>query len=339
MGKLKNTLARISSISFERLRMCIARVHVESGRAKFRIFFDMLWCYLRYGVGYLDYLTFGFVYQDGAHRKTFMNMNQNIALVRALNNANARAQLDDKGLFNARFAKQLGRAFIDLREAGEAEFAAFLSGAHQVFAKAVDQFGGKGVERVVIDDGTDIPALYSRLVGEKKYDVEQAIVQHPEMNRLSDRSVNSLRMVTLLKDGAHLMYTLVRMGDGRSAVDNISSGGMYCPVNTTGVITAPAFRDLDATYYDRHPATGTEFAGFTIPYYNEAVALVKEAAVSIPELRYIGWDVAIAESGPVLIEGNVIPGYDMPQNYRHLGPEKIGILPAFREVLRDEAPF
>ena len=46
--------------------------------------------------------------------------------------------------------------------------------------------------------------------------------------------------------------------------------------------------------------------------------MVFEAAQRVPQVGYVGWDVAMAEDGPLLIEGNTMPGYDMPQNYYHL---------------------
>ena len=53
--------------------------------------------------------------------------------------------------------------------------------------------------------------------------------------------------------------------------------------------------------------------------------MVKEAAKRVPELRYIGWDVAITEKGPAIIEGNECPSYGPTQNYM-LNPNKKGHL-------------
>ncbi len=46
------------------------------------------------------------------------------------------------------------------------------------------------------------------------------------------------------------------------------------------------------------------FENISIPYFNEAKELVCQLAKYVPRLRFIGWDVAISDSGPVLIEGN-----------------------------------
>ena len=214
------------------------------------------------------------------------------------------------------------------------------TGKHPVFfAKRLESFGGLGVKKFSIQ-GRDTRELYDDLVSGGYILVEEAIVQHADMASLCSSSVNTIRMVTVLKDGeTHFMYSLVRMGSGDSDVDNISSGGMYCPIDAEGRLSAPAFCDKTGLYYDKHPLSGTVFAGFEIPMYDSAVSIVKEAAHRVPEVRYVGWDVAITEKGPIFVEGNTFPGYDMCQNYGHLSGDKQGIKPRFREVLADEFPL
>jgi len=337
MKTLKNTISRIFSISFRRFFLCIDAVNKEYKKNKTTIFFDMLFCYIRYGAGYLDYLTFGFGGLKSKSRKTFMCMNYNLALVRAMNPVEFRYLLDNKDEFNRLFFDLLGREWIDLRTCTEEEFINFVRCKKEFFSKPTDQFGGKGILHIDVDKAGDLSLLYKELVDTGKYIVEQKIVQHSKMNMLSDSSVNSLRITTLKRnETVHILYSIVRMSDGYNAVDNISSGGMYCPVSENGEISAEAFCDNTIEYYSVHPKTGTVFLGFQIPFYKQAIGLVTEAAKRVEELRYIGWDVAITENGPVLIEGNVIPGYDMCQNHLHLKNREEGILPKVKEILGSE---
>ena len=168
--------------------------------------------------------------------------------------------------------------------------------------------------------------------------VEEAIRQHPEVSRLCPQSVNTLRVVTLLAGGeAKFVYALLRVGSGQGHVDNISSGGMYTLVGPQGELEFPAFCDQTGLYYDRHPVTGVAFRGYRLPFFREAVELCCQAAQVEPRLGYIGWDVAVTPDGPVLVEGNNLPGYDMAQNAR-FHPDGKGLLPTFEALLGRPIP-
>lgn len=322
---------RLRRMSLRRMWMHVRAIHEETGRARLPIFIDMLWCSVRYGVGYLDYHVFGFAGKKAAVRKTYMTMNHNLLLVRRLNDRDYYYVFDDKTVFDERFQDCLGRAWLDLRKTDAAGLAAFCKDKATVFAKAAEKCGGEDIQRVVLTEDTDFDDLYRTCMDKGQWLIEEAIVQHPDMNKLCPTSINTVRIVTLLMDdGAHFVYALVRMGNGVSCVDNISSGGLYTGVDGQGKLTGPAFCDKTGLYYDAHPLTGTAFLGFQIPCFDEAVALCKQAATREPHMRYIGWDVAITPNGPVFVEGNNLPGYDMCQNARH---RESGVLPLFESIL------
>ena len=59
--------------------------------------------------------------------------------------------------------------------------------------------------------------------------------------------------------------------------------------------------------------------GFQVPCWEEIKALVKEAALVTPQLRYMVWDVALTPDGPVIIEGNSLGGLTLQQFPRRMG--------------------
>ena len=75
-----------------------------------------------------------------------------------------------------------------------------------------------------------------------------------------------------------------------------------------------------------------KIVGFKVPMFKEAVDLVKEAAKVVPEIGYVGWDVAISEKGPVLVEGNCYPG--VFQVKPSLVEKKEGIIPKYNKVMK-----
>lgn len=327
-------IRRVCGMSFKRMENNVSVIHKETGVSKAFIRADMIKCAMRDGIGYLDYRVFGFATnRDEKNRKTFMTMNHNSKLSKAVNDRAAIDVFIDKSKFNKAFRDYIGRDFIVLTECTQEDLKTFCEGKSSVFAKVTSSFGGQGVEKINIADIKDYNALYKRLTEEGKFLVEDTIVQHSEMERLCPNSVNTLRIVTVLKDGeAHFVYALIRMGSGNNNVDNISSGGMYSLLNADGTISERAFCDKTTAYYDRHPMTNVKFSEFKVPLLNEAIELCKKAALVEPRVGYVGWDAAITENGPVLVEGNHLPSYEMCQNYG-LCDRKTGSLPWFEEIL------
>ena len=337
LNRIKTFFRRLRSGSFKRMWRNAGVAAEESGRSRISVLFDMIWCILFRGVGYLDYVVFGFADIGKEKRDTYMTMSHNQALVHMLNDRAYYYVFDDKLAFNERFSKYLKRGFIDLRKTDAEGLSGFCSGKTSVFAKQPESYGGLGVERVSLSPDTDYTALYGRLMDEKKYDIEETAVQDPELDRLCPGCICTLRVVTILHEGVpHVVYTLLRMGSGTSYVDNVTSGGMYTLVNMEdGTLAEYAFCDKTASYYDRHPATGMLFKGFKVPQYREALDMCLEAALVEPHMGYVGWDVGITVNGPAFMEGNNLPGYDMCQN-KKFHPDHMGILPVCESILGEK---
>lgn len=335
-SKTKVFFRRLKGMSFGRMFKQINGIHDDFGFSKIGTFADMVWCALHYKVGYLDYRTYGFFAIRGKKRKTFMTMSDNIEFTHKLNSKDCYELFDDKVKFNRRFKDFIGREWIDLNDCTFEDFKAFCGKRDVFFAKQPVSYGGLGVKKIDLSACPDLGGLYKSLKEEKLYLCEEAIVQHPDMSAVCPTSVNTVRVVTLLssKNEPQIIYALMRMSSDGSGVDNISSGGMYAPVNDDGTITKPAFAQNAGKYYEKHPVTGVRINAFKVPLFDEVKALVRAAALVEPKLRYVGWDVAVTEKGPVLVEGNNFPSYDMIQTFMQTDAENFnGILPAFKEAM------
>ena len=338
LSKAKMIKRRIKGASFQRMNQNIQAIHRETNKNRLFIFLDMVWCAAKYGVGYLDYHVFGFSVNRGKKRRTFMTMQHNVGLTRMVNDATLYPIMNDKLQFLETYHNFIGRKWIDVRQEGVDGLKQLCQMCGTIFVKPISDFGGTGIERISINESTDYQALYKRLIERKQYLAEEAVKQHTVMDTLCSGSVNTLRIVTLTVDSQpHFLYALLRVGSGNNHVDNISSGGMYTIVGENGMLNFPAFCDKTGLYYDVHPVSGASFVGFTIPFFQQAIALCLEAAKAKLGLAYIGWDVAITDIGPVLIEGNILPGYDMVQNSK-FHPDGIGLLPTVEKILGKPVP-
>ena len=171
-------------------------------------------------------------------------------------------------------------------------------------AKPLDGTCGRGVEFIEQSEKSEIVGLYEMLMQGGQYLVEAFIVQHPLVSHIYPLSVNTLRLVTIKNhDTVHLVF--------------------FC---TPGA-------DKDGKAYYTHPLTGVALVGAKIPFCKESAELVKQAAMRIPELGYIAWDVALTEKGPIIIEANHFPGHDIYQFQVHLGADKIGLAPRFDKAV------
>jgi hypothetical protein len=151
--------------------------------------------------------------------------------------------------------------------------------------------------------------IYENIV-RSEFLFQETVKQHSILNNLNPSSVNTIRIDTLLgSDGrVNVLSGYIRMSLNDHFVDNIGSGGCMVGVDMeSGRLRKFAMSDFNhnpTKLYTCHPITKTVFEGFQLPMIQEAKGLVERAAALMPGLRIVGWDVAIAENGPVIIEGN-----------------------------------
>ncbi|MBQ8134340.1 MAG: hexapeptide transferase [Clostridia bacterium] len=325
--------ARVLKMNYGNMFKTAQAVSKKCDKSFADIIKDMVHCGMKYQAGYYDYQEFEFYLLDEKQRETYLTRGKNNAIILKYNNKKYMPVFDDKIAFNKVFGRFLNRDWLDLNEANVKQFVKFIKKHHDIIAKPADGVGGAGVEKYSIknpDDVKEIAALYEILKKKKQNLIETFILQHPDMNVMYEGSVNTLRMFTFCKEGKGcFLQAILKIGNG-GVVDNFSSGGMYTFVDDDGIVEVPAI-DKDDQQYTRHPITGTKIIGFEVPMFAQAVDLVKKAAEVVPQVAYIGWDVAISEDGPVIIEGNCFPG--VFQKRASFSKDKTGIIPRYREYM------
>jgi hypothetical protein len=182
-------------------------------------------------------------------------------------------------------------------------------------------WGGDQIYKIfsdeLITERPKIDALFETIV-KSGYLFQETIRQHPEMDRLNPSCVNTIRMDTFIDDRGNIeiISGFLRTSLNNLHVDNTSKGGGSIIIDLeTGKLRAECYGGFTTDVgvpIRKHPKTQVVFEDFQIPYFKEAKELIIKAAAYMPGLRLIGWDIGIAESGPILIEGN--PDYAMVGN-------------------------
>ncbi len=292
---------------------------------------DMLWCSVRYDMGFRDYAVWDIRLLSAKERATWMTHPKSHRITKLYNTEEGRAKLEDKRRFAREYADLLGRETIDLRDVDDAQLGEFFARHPKVLAKPGDGHGGAGIELLEVGPSPDIAALRADLEKKGQTILDEFLVQHPDMSALYPDAVNTVRLITFLdgKGEVHLLASVLRIGNG-DVIDNFASGGMFTMLDEHGVALYPGV-DKHSNVYATHPKTGVPIAGFQVPLYDRVVEVTKDLARRTPEAPYVGWDLAITPDGPVVIEGNHNSSVFQPKP--SASGVRTGLLPVYRAAV------
>lgn len=324
---------KLKNINYKRMDDLITYIAEENKIKKAKVYFDFFLNAATRGIGYVDYLKGNYINLSNEEKKDFLTKRNYVRLVKYLNKRGYQIIFHDKVVFNRIFKDYIGRDFIDIREVGYKGFKKFVTGKENVFAKKHNSFGGDGVKKVNIA-GEDLKVLFNQLYNNKQYLIEDTLIQNEYLDWINPKAVNNVRLVTLLKDGeVYVVFKTLRINAGSEEV--ISCHDIYMTLDDEGNILGNVVDD-ECNIYKKHPVTGFKFKGAKIPHMDKALELVKSAAKLVPEMRWIGWDVAITEDGAAIIEGNNYPSFGLHQFYLLNDGEEVGKYKRIKEILKDE---
>ncbi len=105
-----------------------------------------------------------------------------------------------------------------------------------------------------------------------------------------------------------MLIANLRMGLGKTAVDNVSAGGIAPAIDVGFGRLSPAIRrQVDRPVYARHPVTGAQIEGSVLPMWSEARALCERAAALFPFYCLVAVDVAFGKDAPIVVEMGASP--------------------------------
>lgn len=144
--------------------------------------------------------------------------------------------------------------------------------------------------------------------------LQPKVISHQELQKISsNKTLSTLRVITCLIDSkAKVLYALLKIATGKASVDNFlegASGNMLSPVDLESGRLGPAIASMSQCWpeIDRvyvYPATGVEIASVVVPFWTDIKSLMIRAQESLPQLPTLGWDVAVTDNGPLIIEAN-----------------------------------
>ena len=194
------------------------------------------------------------------------------------------------------------------------------SDTQSIFVKPLDGAGGSDAFKFDNDhfDTEKVDKLFKAMEN-INFIFQETIIQDQRLSEIYPNSINTLRIYTFFDrdtQEVEIILALLRIGSKGSVVDNES---MFISVDTKdqwvlkGV--AKSFLHNGGKSFEKHPDNNFLFDGFVIPFQDEIANVLKKAAPLLPK-DYIGWDVALSEDGPTIIEANDRPHIIMTQIMR-----------------------
>lgn len=152
--------------------------------------------------------------------------------------------------------------------------------------------------------------LLSNVLGRHPLLFEGLVQQTGQFSQMNESSVNTIRfMTTLYPDGeARIIATFIKIGRAGKCVDNAGDGGNVdvCVDTETGKIKYAIqydgwrkIKDIEC-----HPDSGNQLNGIVIENWEKIKAEVIKFQQVFPYCKAAGWDIAITDEGPVVIEVN-----------------------------------
>lgn len=298
----------LKELDWARFRKFFRYTVNESHRSAVLLYYDILLSAFKYNISILDYFYFRFYNLSKEERNKWAGTGFLYEYQLNMNPKGARQVLESKIKFLNRFYSFTQRSFASITQLQKDQSLLLKIMSNQSGRVVIkDSCGQTGSKVEVIDCENCTPDLLMKIMKEKKYDlVEEYVIQHPELMRLSPSGLNTVRVFTqLIPSGVDILGARLRISVN-SPVDNMAAGNLAAPVDlATGYVCGPGvYSDITKKDCIVHPVTKESITGFQIPYWNEVIEMSKQAALSCPENRSIGWDIAVTVNGPELIEGN-----------------------------------
>ena len=137
--------------------------------------------------------------------------------------------------------------------------------------------------------------------------IEPYLKQHHKLNELYAQAISSIRIVTICRNNEITVYSrVIRIGSEGSHATSMALGAIAVEIDNNGTLCSLGHKSKKPNFgkFTHHPDTGIQFQGFQLPMWPEVIKLAKDAHTVLDDIPSIGWDIAITENGPIIMEAN-----------------------------------
>lgn len=320
----------IFSANYKKFFNTLKEISKKENKSYIGMTLDTGYCVFRYGLGLSDYTNFKIYNKTRKERKEYVGTRLENKFYEIVSPSAYKKRYTIKYDFLEDFKEFTKRDFIVPNEQNYEEVLKFLEKHDAFMSKPYDGLAGRDVKKEYTKNIKNKKQFWEECIKNRIF-LEELVVQHSEMNKLCEKSVNTIRIMTFNDHGnPRIIWMGLRVGNGVNSIDNFHAQGMGVNIDiNTGKLVGNAI-DKDLNEFKEHPTSHIKFDGFQIPCFEEAKQMVLKASLKSDKILVVGWDVAISENEPIIIEGNRRPGFDLVQVLSNKGRKDI-----IRSVLND----
>jgi hypothetical protein len=149
------------------------------------------------------------------------------------------------------------------------------------------------------------------------YVLQRLLSPHPAIRAMCGDRLATVRVVTIAReDGVKVFRACWKIPAGANVADNYwRPGNLVAQIDlaTGRVLRAMSGTGLDLAEHTVHPDTNAPLVGMAIPNWQDLVGTAVAAATLMRHMPLIGWDMAMLESGPAIVEMNEQPDFFLNQ--------------------------
>ena len=285
------------------------------------LFFHSIYCYWANGAITDEFFYYSFAEKADEEIKKYITTREKLMYVKHLDSKDNLYILNDKYETYKKLSRYFKREVVCIYSEDDYPVFHRFVDAHPEFVVKPKNLGrARGVHYASVKDFSEeqLRAFFADLLNEgmengKRYKesvdnsivLEELIEEVPTMSQLHPGSVNALRITTVLVgDEVHVWRPWIKTGRGDNFVTAAFVGSPCAGIDVeTGTIVTHG-RTENGEDFEEHPDSGVPFIGFQIPQWDELISMVKEMALQLPTLRYIGWDMVLSKRGWCVMEAN-----------------------------------
>jgi len=322
----------------DKVKRALTRLHQinkETGKGNLKIIRDYYSLYKTIQITFFEYFNFEFEKQPELFRRTFLSAANKRKCLEILNSRdyfilarnkyithlclesagvpkpvlycyydpmskidNNRIGYDHNSVLKILKEKSIGKCIIKTTETSHGEGVLLINSIeYKNDSCYLNSFNGDVIE-------------LSKILKKEPLVFESVIEQTSQFKNFNFSSVNTIRFMTLLlpTGEAKVIATFMRIGRNGSCVDNAGNGGNIdaaVDIATGRIHSAIEFNGWrKTTPITNHPDNGSLLEGIIIENWDDIKNKVTQFQQAMPFLRAIGWDIAITDQGPVVIEIN-----------------------------------